>query len=59
MEFFTLPWVVEMWNLLFVSLLLSHLLKSIKQNIIKMILWFLNIRHSGTFFVMWFLTSAQ
>jgi hypothetical protein len=26
---------------------------------IAMILWFLNIRHSGTLFGMWFLTSAQ
>jgi hypothetical protein len=26
---------------------------------ITMILWFLNIRHPGTFFGMWFLTSAQ
>jgi hypothetical protein len=36
--------------------LLSLFLKSIGE---KMILWFLNIRHSGTLFVMWFLTSAQ
>jgi hypothetical protein len=26
---------------------------------VAMILWFLNIRHSGTLFGMWFLTSAQ
>jgi hypothetical protein len=31
-------------------------LKSIREN---MIIWFLNIRHSGTHFGMWFLTSAQ
>jgi hypothetical protein len=34
-------------------------LKSIRENMIAMILWFLNIRHSGTLFGMWFLTSAQ
>jgi hypothetical protein len=45
MEFFTLSWVVERWNLSSVSLLLSLFLKSIKENMIAMILWFLNIRH--------------
>jgi hypothetical protein len=35
------------------------LLKSIGENTITMILWFLNIRHSGTLFGMWFPTSAQ
>jgi hypothetical protein len=49
-EFFTLSWVVERWNLLFVSLLLSLFLKSIRQNMITMILWFVNIRYSGTLF---------
>jgi hypothetical protein len=39
----------------YLSLLLS-LLKSIGEN---MILWFLSIRHSGTLFGMWFLTSTQ
>jgi hypothetical protein len=39
-----------------VSLLFSLFLKSIGEN---MILWFLNIRHLGTLFGMWFLTSAQ
>jgi hypothetical protein len=58
-EFFTLSWMVERWNLLSVSLLLSLLLKSIGENMIIMILWFLNISHSGTLFGMWFLTSAQ
>jgi hypothetical protein len=58
-NFFTLSWAVERWNLLFVSLLLSLLLKSIRENMIVMILWFLNIRHLGTLFGMWFLTSAQ
>ncbi len=58
-EFFTLSWVVERWNLSSVSLLLSLFLKSIRENMIPMILWFLNIRHSGTLFGMWFLTSAQ
>jgi hypothetical protein len=42
-----------------VSLLLRLFLKSIGENMIMMILWFLNIRHSGTLFDMWFLTSAQ
>jgi hypothetical protein len=30
------------------SLLLSLFLKSIRENMITMILWFLDIRHSGT-----------
>jgi hypothetical protein len=47
-EFFTLSWVVERWNLSSVSLLLSPFLESIRENMIAMILWFLNIRHSGT-----------
>jgi hypothetical protein len=46
LEFFTLSWVVERWNLTSVSLLLSLFLKSIGENMIAMILWFLNIRHS-------------
>jgi hypothetical protein len=58
-EFFTMSWVVERWNLLSMSLLLSLFMKSIRENMITMILWFLNIRHSGTLFGMWFLTSAQ
>jgi hypothetical protein len=58
-EFFTSSWAVERWNLLSVSLLLSLFLKSIGEKMIAMILWFLNIRHSGTLFGMWFLTSAQ
>jgi hypothetical protein len=41
------------------SLLLSLFFKSIGENMIAMIPWFLNIRHSGTLFVVWFLTSAQ
>jgi hypothetical protein len=45
-EFFTLSWVVERWNLSYVSLLLSLFFKSIGENMIAMILWFLNIRHS-------------
>jgi hypothetical protein len=57
-EFFTSSWAVERWNLSSVSLLLSLFLKSIRENMITMILWFLNIRHSGTLFGMWFLTSA-
>jgi hypothetical protein len=58
-EIFTLCWVVERWNLSSVSLLLSPFLKSIGENMIAMILWFLNLRHSGTLFGMWFPTSAQ
>jgi hypothetical protein len=34
MEFFTLSWVVERWNLSSVSLLLSLFLKSIGENMI-------------------------
>jgi hypothetical protein len=49
-EFFTSSWVVERWNLSSVSLLLSLFWKSIGENMITMILWFLNIRHSGTLF---------
>jgi hypothetical protein len=48
MEFFTSSWAVERCNLSSVSLLPSLVLKSIGEN---MILWFLNIRHSGTHFV--------
>jgi hypothetical protein len=58
-EFFTLSWAVERWNLSSMSLLLSLFLKSNRENMITMILWFLNIRHSGTLFGMWFPTSAQ
>jgi hypothetical protein len=58
-EFFTSSWAIERWNLSSVPLLLSHSLKSTRENIITMILWFLNIRHSVTLFGMWFLTSAQ
>jgi hypothetical protein len=47
---FTLSWVVERWNLSSVSLLLSLFLKSIRDNMITIILWFLNIRHSSTLF---------
>jgi hypothetical protein len=45
-EFYTLSSVVERWNLSSVSLQLSLFLKSIGENMIAMILWFLNIRHS-------------
>jgi hypothetical protein len=51
-EFFTLSMVVEGWNLSSVSLLLSFFLKSNGENLTTMILWFLNIRHSGTLFGM-------
>jgi hypothetical protein len=50
-NFFTLSWVVGWWNLSSVSLLLSLFLESIEENMITMILCFLNIRHSGTLFV--------
>jgi hypothetical protein len=56
---FTSSWAVKRWNLSSVSLLLSLFLKSIGENMITIILWFLNIRHSGTLFGMWFLTSSQ
>jgi hypothetical protein len=45
-EFFTLSWAVERWNLWSVSLLLILFLKSIKENMVTMILWFLNLRNS-------------
>jgi hypothetical protein len=38
---------------------LSYLASSLKSIGENMILWFLNIRHLGTPFGMWFLTSAQ
>jgi hypothetical protein len=59
MEFFTSSWVVERWNLLSMSLQHGLFLKSIGENSITMILWFLNIRHSGSLFHMWFLTPTQ
>jgi hypothetical protein len=37
-EFFTMSWAVERWNLLSVSLLRSLILKSIGENMIAMIL---------------------
>jgi hypothetical protein len=58
-EFFNSSWAVERWNLSSVSLLLSPFLKSIGENMITIIIWLINIRHSGTLFGMWFLTSAQ
>jgi hypothetical protein len=51
--------VVERWNLSSVSLLLSLFLKSIGENMVTMIIWFLNHRHSGTLFCVCFLTSGQ
>jgi hypothetical protein len=59
MEFFTLSWAVERWNLSFVSLLFSLLLKSIEENMVPIIVWFPNVRHSDSLFGMWFLASAQ
>jgi hypothetical protein len=55
-NFFTLSWVGERWNLSSVSLLLSLFLKSIGENLI---LWFLNINHSGTIFVIPHLGSTN
>jgi hypothetical protein len=57
-EFFTLSWAVEKWNLSSVSLLLSLFLKLIGENMVTMILWFLNLRHLGTLFGVCFLTLA-
>jgi hypothetical protein len=45
-EFFTLSWAVERWNLSSVSLLLSLLFKLIRENMVIKIIWFLNLRHS-------------
>jgi hypothetical protein len=42
-----------------IRLCLSYLASSLKSIEENMILWFLNIRHLGTLFGMWFLTSAQ
>jgi hypothetical protein len=58
-NFFTLSWAVQRWNLSSVSLLLSLFLKSLGENMVTMILLFLNLRHSGTLFGVCFLTSAQ
>jgi hypothetical protein len=58
-EFFTLSWVIERWKLSSVSLLLSLFLKSIGENMVSMIIWFLNLRHSGTLFGVCFITLAQ
>jgi hypothetical protein len=38
------------------SVIPFHILKSIREN---MILWVLNIGHSGSLFGMWFLTLSQ
>jgi hypothetical protein len=59
MEIFTLSWAVERWNLSPVPLLLTLFLKSIRENMVTIILWFINLRHSSTLFGVCFLTSAQ
>jgi hypothetical protein len=59
LEFFTLSWAVERWNFSSVSLLLGLFFKSIGENMVTKIIWFLNLRHSGTLFGVCFLTSAQ
>jgi hypothetical protein len=58
-EFFTLSCAVKRWNLSFVSLQLRPFLKSMAENMVTMILWFLNLRHLGTLFGACFITSAQ
>jgi hypothetical protein len=58
-EIFTLSYAVERWNLSSVSLLLSLFLESIRENMVTMKLWLLNLRHSGTLFGVCFHTSAQ
>jgi hypothetical protein len=58
-EFFTLCWAVERWNLSSMSLLLSLFLKLIRENMVTKIIWFLNLRHTSTLFGVCFLTSAQ
>jgi hypothetical protein len=58
-EFSTLSWVVERWSCSSMSLLLSTFLKSIGENRVTMIIWFLNLRHSGNLFGVCFLISAQ
>jgi hypothetical protein len=58
-DFFTLSWAVERWNLSSVSLLLSLFLKSIGEDMVTKIIWFLNLMHSGTLFGVCFLTLAQ
>jgi hypothetical protein len=58
-EFFTLSWAVERWNLSSMSLLLSPFLKSIRENMVTKKIWFLNLRHSGTLFLVCLLTLAQ
>jgi hypothetical protein len=58
-EFFTSSCAVERWNLSSMSLLLRLFLEINWREYDTIILWFLNIRHSGTLFCMWFLTSAQ
>jgi hypothetical protein len=49
-KFFTLFWVVQRWNISFVSLLLSLFLELIRENMVTMTVWFLNLRHLGRLF---------
>jgi hypothetical protein len=58
-KIFTSSGAFERWNLSSMFLLLNLFLKSIRENMITMILWFPNIRHSDTLFGMWFPTLAQ
>jgi hypothetical protein len=58
-DFFTLSWAVERWNLSSVSLLLSLFLKSIGENMVTKIICFLNLMHSGTLSGVCFRTSSQ
>jgi hypothetical protein len=58
-NFFTLSWAVKRWNISFMPLLLSLFLKSIGENMVTKVIWFLNLRHSSTLFCVCFLTLSQ
>jgi hypothetical protein len=51
-KFFTLSYLVEWWNLSFVSLLLSLFLKSTGENMITMILWFFTLAQPMFLFIL-------
>jgi hypothetical protein len=50
-NFFNLSWAVERWNLSSVFLLLSLFLKSIGENMVTTIIWFLNLSTRALFLV--------
>jgi hypothetical protein len=58
-KFFTLSWQLKDGTFCPCLSYLASFFKSIRENMITMILWFLNIRHSSNLFGMWFFTSAQ